>query len=111
MMRYFRCLREKEARQTAQKAVQKGRSKNREEREPGAGLGSDRPGWPGRASTPTSESDHRRGKFGSKQGRIRAASLLGGRIACGDHVRPTTLRGLNSGGWAGRPVRGEGREQ
>jgi hypothetical protein len=98
MMRYFRCLQEKEARQTARKAVQKGRRKNRE-RGGGAGLGSDRPGWPGRASTPTSESDHRRGKFGSRQGRIRAASLLGGRIARGDHVRPTTSRGLNSGGW------------
>jgi hypothetical protein len=30
MVRYFRCLQEKEARQTAQKAVQKGRRKNRE---------------------------------------------------------------------------------
>jgi hypothetical protein len=34
------------------------------------------------------------------------ASLLGGGIASGDHVRPTTSRGLNSGGWAARPVRG-----
>jgi len=69
----------KEARQTAQKAVQKGRRKKREERRgPGAGLGSDRPGWPGRASMPTSESDHHRGKFGSRERRIRAASLLGG---------------------------------
>jgi hypothetical protein len=37
--------------------------------------------------------------------------LLGGGIARGDHVRPTTSRGLNSGGWAARPVRGEGRER
>jgi hypothetical protein len=112
IMRHFRCLQEKEARQTAQKAVQKGRRKKREEgRGPGAGLGSDRPGWPGRASTPISESDHRRGKFGSRKGRIRAASLLGGGIASGDHVRLTTSRGLNSGGWAARPVRGEGRER
>jgi hypothetical protein len=90
-----------------------GRSKRQKEkgREEDAGLGSDRPGWPGRASTPTSESDHRRGKFGSRKGRIRAASLLGGGIARGDHVRPTTSRGLNSGGWAARPVRGEGRER
>jgi hypothetical protein len=90
----------------------KGRRKKREERRgPGAELGSDRPGWPGRASMPTSESDHRRGKFGSRKGRIRAASLLGGGIARGDHVRPTTSRGLNSGGWAARPVRGKGRER
>src|SRR6202012_530824 len=81
--------------------------KRREEgRGPGEGLGSNRPGWPGRASTPTPESDHRGGKFGSRKGRIRAASLLGGRIASGDHVRPTTSRRLNSGGWAARPVRG-----
>ena len=76
MVRHFRCLQEKEARQIAQKAVQNGRRKRREEgRGPGAGLGSDRPGWPGwpgRASTPTSESGHRRGKFGSRKGRIRA---------------------------------------
>jgi hypothetical protein len=78
MVRYFRCLQEKEARQTAHKAVQKGRRKKREEgRGPGAGLGSDRPGWPGRASTPTSGSDHRRGKFGSRKGRIRAVSPAG----------------------------------
>jgi hypothetical protein len=90
----------------------KAEGKGREEgRGPGAGLGSDRPGWPGRASTPTSESDHRRGKFGSRKGRIRAVSLLGGRTASGDHVRPTTSRGLNSGGWAARLVRGEGRER
>jgi hypothetical protein len=88
----------------------KGRRKKRGGRGLDAGLGSDRPGWPGRASTLTSESDHRRGKFGSTKGRIRAASLLGGRIARGDHVRPTS-RGLNSGGWAARPVRGEGRER
>jgi hypothetical protein len=81
-------------------------TKGREGRGPGAGLGSDRPGWPGHASTPTSESDHRRGKFGSRKGRIRAASPLGGGIKNGDHVRPTTSRGLNSGGWAARPVRG-----
>src|ERR1700733_10593981 len=31
MVRHFRCLQEKEARQTAQKAVQKGRRKKREE--------------------------------------------------------------------------------
>jgi hypothetical protein len=47
-------------------------------RGPGVGLGSDRLGWPGRTSTPTSESDHRRGKFDLRKGRIRAASLLGG---------------------------------
>jgi hypothetical protein len=52
MVRHFRCLQEKEARQTAQKAVQKGRRKKKEGRGPGAGLGSDRPGWLGRASTP-----------------------------------------------------------
>jgi hypothetical protein len=76
MVRHFRCLQEKEARQTAQKAVQKGTRKRREEGKGlGAGLDSDRPG---RASTPTSESDNRRGKFGSRKGRIRAASLLGG---------------------------------
>ena len=109
MVRHFRCLQEKEARQTAQKAVQK-RQKEKERRGegPGAGLGSDRPGWLGRASTPTSESDHRRGKFGSRKGRIRTASLLGGGIAREDHVRPTTSRGLNSGGWAARPVQGGG---
>jgi hypothetical protein len=90
----------------------KGRRKKREEgRGPGAGLGSDRPGWLGRTLTATSESDHRRGKFGSRKGRIRAASLLGGRIASGDHVRPTTSRRLNSGGWAARPAKGEGRER
>jgi hypothetical protein len=113
MVRHFRYLQRKEARQIAQKAVQKGRKeKKREEgREPGAGLGSDRPGWLGRASTPKSESDHRRGKFGSRKGRIRAASLLGGEIKSRDHVRPTTSRGLNSGGWAARPVRGEDRER
>jgi hypothetical protein len=93
-----------------------GRSKRQKEKEkgekgPGAGLGSDRPGWPGRASTPTSESHYRRGKFGSRKGRIRAVSLLGGKIARGDHVRPTTSRGLNSGGWAARPVGGKGRER
>jgi hypothetical protein len=91
-----------------------GRSKRQKERERG-GEGAGRrfrphrpgcPGCPGRASTPTSESDHRRGKFGSRKGRIRAASLLGVGIASGDHVRPTTSRGLNSGGWAARPVRG-----
>jgi hypothetical protein len=76
---------------------------------PSAGLGSDRPGWPSPASTPTSESNRRRGKFGSRN--VRAASLLGGGIKSGDHVRPTTSRGLNSGGWAARPVRGEGRER
>jgi hypothetical protein len=58
-----------------------------------------------------SESDHRRGKFGSRKGRIRAASLLGGGILSGDHVRPTTLRGLNLGGWATRQVGREGRER
>ena len=57
---------------------------------------------------PISESDHRRGKFGSRKGRIRVASLLGGRIARGDYVRLTTSRGLNSGGWAARPVQGGG---
>ena len=87
------------------------KEKERERRGPGAGSGSDRPGWPGRASTPTSESDRRRGKFGSRKGRIGAASLLGVGIASGDHVRPTTSRGLTSGGWAARPVRGEGRER
>jgi hypothetical protein len=110
MVRHFRCLQEKETRQTTEKAVQKAEGKRERERggEGGglvAGLGSDRPGWPGRASTPTSEPGHRRGKFGSRKGRIRAASLLGGRIASGDHMRPTTSRGLNSGGWAARPVR------
>jgi hypothetical protein len=45
MVRHFRCLQEKEARQTAQKTVQKAEGK-RERRGggPGAGLGSDRPG-------------------------------------------------------------------
>jgi hypothetical protein len=107
VVRRFRCLQGKEAKQTAQKAVQKGRRKKREEgRGLGAGLGSDRLGWLGRASTFISESDYCRGKFGSRKGRIRVASLLGGRIARGDHVRPTTSRGLNSGGWAARPVQG-----
>jgi hypothetical protein len=58
---------------------QKGK-REREGREPGAGLDrldSGRPGWPDRASTPTSESDHRRGKFGSRKGRIRATSPAG----------------------------------
>jgi len=41
-------------------------------------------------------------------GRIRAASVLGGGIASRDHVRLTTSRGLNSGGWAAWTVRGEG---
>jgi hypothetical protein len=60
IVRHFRCLHEKEARQIAQRAVQKGRRKKREEgRELRAGLGSDRLGWPGRVSTLTSESDHR----------------------------------------------------
>jgi hypothetical protein len=47
MVRHFRYLQGKEARQTAEKAVQKGRRKKREREEgrgPGAGLGSDRPG-------------------------------------------------------------------
>jgi hypothetical protein len=69
------------------------------------------PSWPGRASTPTSESDHRRGKLGSRKGRIRAASLLEGGIKTGDHVRPTTSRGLNLGCWAARLVTGESRER
>jgi len=90
-----------------------GRSKRQKEkgREEDAGLGSDRLGWPGHASTSTSESDHRRGRFGSRKGRIRAASLPGGRIANGDHVRPTTSRGLNSGDCAARSLRGKGRER
>jgi hypothetical protein len=96
MVKHFRCLQEKEARQTEKE----------EGRGSGAGLGSDRPGWSGRASTPTSESDHRRGKFGLRKGRIGAVSLLGGRIARGDHVRPASSRGLNSGDWAARPVMG-----
>jgi hypothetical protein len=74
MVRHFRCLQEKEARQTAQKAVQK--REREEERGQGVGLGSDRLGWSGRASMYISESD-RRGKFGSRKRRIRAASLLG----------------------------------
>jgi len=109
IVRNFRCLQGKEARQTAKKAGQRGRRKGREG--PGAGLGSDRPNWPGRASTPASESGHRRGKFGSRKGRIRAASLLGGGIASGDHVRSTTSRGLNSGGRAAQQATGEGRER
>jgi hypothetical protein len=106
IVRHLRCLQGKEARQTAQKAVQKGRKEKREERKrPGAGLGSDRPGWPGRALTPTSKSDHRRGKFGSRKGRIRAASLLGGGIARGgpcktDDVTRAEFRRL--GGPAGQ---------
>jgi hypothetical protein len=112
MVRYFRCLQGKEAMQTAKKALQKGGRKKREEgRELGAGLGSDRPGWLGRTSTPTSEFDHRWGKFGSRKGRIRVASLLGGGIPSRDHVRPTTSRGLNPGGWAAGPVTREGRER
>ena len=111
MVRHFRCLQEKEARQTAQKAVQKGRRKKREERRAGRRIRQ----RPTRLARPHVyahiESDHRRGKFGSRKGRIRAASLLGGGIASGDHVRPTTSRGLNSGGWAARPVKGEGRER
>ena len=86
------------------------RQKEREERTrrgPGAGLGCDRPGWPGPpsyASTSTLEADHRRGKFGSRKERIKAASLLGGGIPSGDHVRPTTSRGLNLEDWAAQPV-------
>jgi hypothetical protein len=63
-----------------------GLSKGQKEKARG---GSDRPGWPGRASRLTSEPDHRRGKLGSRRGRMRAASLLGGRV-----------KRLNSGGWA-----------
>jgi hypothetical protein len=80
---------------------------------PGAGLGSDRSGWPGgRASTPTIgvrpivEGDWARGRA-----RIRAASLLGGRIAARgpcetDDVTRAEFRSL--GGLAGW---GEGRER
>ena len=110
MVRHFRCLQEKEARQTAQKAVQNGRRKKREE---GRGRAQDQAATDqvdqvGQAARrrPHRESDHRRGKFGSKKGRIRAASLLGGGSRAGNHVGPTTSRGLNSGGWAARPVRG-----
>ena len=70
-----------EARQTPKKAVQKSRRKEREEwRGPGAGLGSDQLGWPGqpgRASTSTSESDHRRGKFGLEGGTNQSSESAG----------------------------------
>jgi hypothetical protein len=63
MVRHFRCLQEKEARQTAQKARSKRQKEKEREREEerglGVGLGSDRPGWSGRASMFISESDHR----------------------------------------------------
>jgi hypothetical protein len=45
-----------------------GKGEREEGRGPGAGLGSDRPGWPGHAPTPTSESDHRRRKFRLEEG-------------------------------------------
>jgi hypothetical protein len=59
-----------------------GRSKRQKEREregraPGAGLGSDRPGWPGRASTPTSESDHHRGEIRLEEGTNQSSEPAG----------------------------------
>jgi hypothetical protein len=44
-----------------------------------------------------------------EEGRTRAVSLLGGGIARGDHVRPTTSRGPNSGRWG--PGRSGGRAE
>ena len=49
------------------------KEKREEGRRPGAGLGSDRPGWPSHASTPTLESDHRRGKFRLEEGTNRSS--------------------------------------
>jgi hypothetical protein len=74
-----------------------GRSKRQKEKEreegrrPGAGLSSHRLDWPGRASTPTSESDHRRGKLGSRKRRTRAVSLLEGGIKSGQGGKGTFI--------------------
>jgi hypothetical protein len=112
MVRHFRCLQGKKARQTAQTAVQIGKMKRKRG---GEGAGRRIRQRPTRLARPRVDAHigirPSSRKFGSRKGRIRAASLLGSRIAPGDHVRPTTSRGLNSGGRAARPVRGEGRER
>ena len=110
MMRHFRCLQEKKARQIAQKAIQNGR---KEKERGGEGAGRrirQRPTRLTRSARPRVDA-HIGVRPSSREIRLEEGTNQSSEPARGDHVRPTTSRGLNSGGWAGRPVRGEGREQ
>jgi hypothetical protein len=112
MVRHFRCLQRKEARQTAQKAFQKGR---RKKVRGGEGAGRTIRQRPTRLARPRVDS-HIGVRPSSREIRLEEGTKQSSEPAGRwdqerEPYETDESRGLNSGGWAARLVRGEVRER